>query len=135
MTQSTTFYDLSVSRNLFSEAVGRQFDPSGNQRIQDCREPGVNTHFTLKIFKCVQIIDVNQRLLIFDQTITALENRLTEEKKSLEEFTHQDLLGGVNITEIRETVSKNRIDFEQRMNDFGSETQVAIQKTAPKLSG
>ena len=36
---STTFNDLSVSRNLFSKVKWRQFGASGNERIWDFREP------------------------------------------------------------------------------------------------
>ena len=38
LTLSTTFYDFSVSRNLFLMVETRQFGASGNQRIWHCRE-------------------------------------------------------------------------------------------------
>ena len=37
LTPSTTFYDVSVSCNIFSKAEMRQFGASGNHRIKDCR--------------------------------------------------------------------------------------------------
>ena len=74
-------------------------------------------------FKFSKIVDVNQRLLFFDQTITALENRITDEKRTLDEFTHQDLLGGVNITEIRDSVLQNKIYLEGKITSLQTETQ------------
>ena len=58
LTLSTTFYELSVSRNLFSKAEIRQFGESGtegliNEKSQFCEKQKFETSskITKKIFK------------------------------------------------------------------------------------
>ena len=68
LTLSTTFYDLSVSRNLFSKADMRQFGAS----VTD----GLNSEFSLLIFKHFQISsDIKSQIKILYHSIVAVGQR------------------------------------------------------------
>ena len=59
-TLSPTFYDLSVSWNLFSKAGMRQFGAIGNQRIWDCQNQWV-----LSIARVNYKIGIKNKIIIF----------------------------------------------------------------------